>query len=106
MLLAGLIPATAQAVTATTARAAVTAIAAASGPIPSDCSLASINGQTMSLTCTDRPSSQEWNLITSCLGAPVFLVHGFGNHVTGDGTSTATCLSGTASLPTFNTYSS
>ncbi|MGH3187274.1 MAG: hypothetical protein ACRDPY_31105 [Streptosporangiaceae bacterium] len=100
MLLVGLIPPAMAATTITSGTSS------GYGQIPADCSLASVGAESMSLTCTDRPSGQHWNLDIACLGAPVFFVHGFGNHVTGDGTSTATCLTGRPALPQFLTYSS
>jgi hypothetical protein len=60
--------------------------------IPSDCSMNLVSTESLSLTCTGRPVSQQWNLQAVC-------IHGFiqptitGNTVTGDGTSTVTCSS-------------
>ncbi|MGH3158322.1 MAG: hypothetical protein ACRDNF_17355 [Streptosporangiaceae bacterium] len=103
-MLAGLIPAAAP---ATAAAATTTVTNVTYGQIPSDCSLATVSAQSMSLTCTDRPSGQEWSFLITCRGAAAFFVHGFGNQVTGDGKSTATCIEGTASVPaSFEIYSS
>lgn len=58
--------------------------------IPSDCSMNLVSNESLSLTCTGRPVSQQWNFQATC-------IHGFieptitGNTVTGDGTSTVTC---------------
>jgi hypothetical protein len=62
--------------------------------IPDDCSLAYVSSSAKSLTCTDRPSGQNWEFDMACPGAPPFFRQAIGNEVTGDGTSTATCRFG------------
>jgi hypothetical protein len=58
--------------------------------IPSDCSMNLVSNESLSLTCTGRPVSQQRNFQAMC-------IHGFseptitGNTVTGDGTSAVTC---------------
>jgi hypothetical protein len=64
--------------------------------IPNDCSLAYVSSKSKSLTCTGRPSGQEWDFDLLCPDAPSFFRNAMGNEVTGDGTSTATCIDGTA----------
>lgn len=59
---------------------------------PPDCSMNLVSTESLSLTCTGRPASQQWHFQAECF-------HGFddptlpGNTVTGDGTSTVTCSS-------------
>jgi hypothetical protein len=60
--------------------------------IPADCTLSVVSYESLSLACTGRPASQQWNFQAQC-------IHGFyqplvtGNTVTGDGTSTVSCSS-------------
>lgn len=57
---------------------------------PADCTATQINHYTSSLTCTNRPASQQWQSYRDCEG--VWLDSGAdGNVVTGNGTSTAVC---------------
>lgn len=64
--------------------------------IPDDCSLAYVSSQSKSLTCTSRPSGQNWYFYIECPAAPDFFGYAGGNIVAGDGTSTATCRYGPA----------
>ncbi|HXL92828.1 MAG TPA: hypothetical protein VN969_28175 [Streptosporangiaceae bacterium] len=62
--------------------------AAYAASIPADCTL-SISGTTASLTCTQRPQTQVWNLLITChITDGDFNLAEPGNEVTGDGTST------------------
>jgi hypothetical protein len=66
----------------------------ADGPpmIPADCTLNTTGHTSASLTCTQRPANQQWNLTVECLPwLPKFMA---GNIVTGDGTSTVQCGAG------------
>lgn len=59
---------------------------------PADCTFTVVSpDDTFTLTCTARPASQQWQLVVTCLPwrSPV---ERFGTVVTGDGTSTVTCL--------------
>lgn len=61
-------------------------------PPPADCTFTVVSpDDTFTLTCTDRPASQQWQLVVECLPwrSPV---ERFGTVVTGDGTSAVTCL--------------
>ena len=61
--------------------------------IPADCTLrVSITG-TVTLTCTARPATQEWEVGAACfVKAGIYNLH-FGNAVTGDGVSTiSSCI--------------
>lgn len=62
------------------------------GNIPLDCNYSNYADRSMSLTCTGRPTTQTWQMSLLCLafGGYVF----GGNEVTGEGTSSATCLRG------------
>ena len=57
------------------------------GNVPTDCSFTFLSGTSQSLTCTARPPTQVWHLLTFC--GDIF--HGVnGTDVTGNGTSTVT----------------
>ncbi len=55
---------------------------------PSDCTFTKIDAYTGSLTCTNRPATQHWDLDLIC--GP-FALDADGNIVTGNGTSVAHC---------------
>lgn len=57
------------------------------GNIPSDCSFTWQGGLSLALGCTGRPPTQVWHLKVVCGD----FGKAFGNLVTGEGTSTATC---------------
>jgi hypothetical protein len=59
------------------------------GNIPSDCSFAWEGGTSLALNCTGRPSTQAWELQAVCTILPGRSA--YGNEVTGEGTSTASC---------------
>lgn len=67
---------------------AAPAYASSSGPVPSDCSVTT-NADVWSMTCTQRPATQVWNMEVECY-AP--MIHDYvpveGSKVTGNGTST------------------
>lgn len=69
---------------------------------PADCTTNRIDRSTLSMTCTDRPAGQQWRLwIMSCHSGWTD-TEAFGNVVTGNGTSTATCpYQSSASYPRF-----
>jgi hypothetical protein len=73
---------------AATASAATTVI-----PRPADCTETRIDTRTISLTCTSRPASQQWQTWIVC-GGGWFDTQADGNVVTGNGTSTAVCPAG------------
>jgi len=64
--------------------------AATINSIPADCTLTAPSTYTRSLTCTSRPATQRWRLRVTCLKW-VNVEDVYGNIVTGNGTSTATC---------------
>jgi hypothetical protein len=69
------------------------------GNVPLDCSFTYISSSSQSLTCTSRPAAQTWNLDVLCMSGFHF-IPGYGNDVTGDGTSTvANCTN--VSFPNF-----
>jgi hypothetical protein len=58
---------------------------------PSDCSV--VTGppyETVQMTCTDRPGTQQWQLVANCSFGQADRDY-LGNVVTGDGTSTVHC---------------
>lgn len=57
---------------------------------PSDCTTILINNYSASLTCTNRPASQQWQSYRICEG-PWLDTDAYGNIVTGNGTSTVSC---------------
>jgi hypothetical protein len=59
------------------------------GNIPSDCSFIWEGGSSLALQCTGRPSTQVWDLQALCTVFPTRSA--YGNEVTGEGTSTASC---------------
>lgn len=60
------------------------------GRIPRDCEPSRSDADSMSLTCTDRPATEQWRLDLRCgIFAPPLIVRG--NPVTGNGTSAASC---------------
>ena len=64
--------------------------------IPADCTLRGLYPFEVTLTCTARPATQQWELEAGCLLKPGVYTLRFGNVVTGDGTSTIpTCLGAT-----------
>ena len=63
--------------------------AAQAAALPPDCSSSPVGYSGFAVTCTQRPADQTWWAYVIC---PVYVgKEAFGNHVTGDGTSTATC---------------
>jgi hypothetical protein len=59
------------------------------GNVPLDCSFTYISGTSQSMTCTQRPATQVWNIQAWCrtnMGPPFLPMNG--SQVTGDGTST------------------
>jgi hypothetical protein len=62
------------------------------GNIPPDCSFTYISGNSQSMTCTQRPATQVWDLQEECYASMLHTYLPFaGTQVTGNGTSTATC---------------
>lgn len=57
--------------------------------VPSDCSLSPVGHTGISMTCTNRPANQTWWDYLACPAYKGVIAEG--NHVTGDGTSTANC---------------
>jgi hypothetical protein len=72
------------------------------GNVPPDCSFTYISGNSQSLTCTQRPATQVWDLQLDCFA---YMLHEFvpagGSRVTGDGTSTLSCEEMDLSNPFF-----
>lgn len=63
--------------------------AAQAAAVPPDCSTSPVGTSGIAMTCTQRPADQTWWDYVAC---PAYKgVVAEGNHVTGDGTSTATC---------------
>jgi hypothetical protein len=62
----------------------------AGGNPPADCQLSRPDDFVTISTCTGRPAGQTWRLNVLCLGFGIGGV-GFGNLVTGNGTSTSSC---------------
>jgi len=62
------------------------------GDVPLDCSYSNYTDRSMSLTCTSRPATQTWQMSLLCIAFGAYEFSG--NEVTGDGTSSATCLRG------------
>jgi len=64
------------------------AYASSSGPVPSDCTVTT-SGNVWSMTCTQRPPTQVWNMEVECWAS---MLHEYesveGSKVTGNGTST------------------
>jgi Calx-beta domain len=63
------------------------------GNIPPDCSFTWISSSSQSLTCTQRPATQVWNLQVYCFHLLIRYAQG-GNQVTGEGTSTVSNCTG------------
>jgi hypothetical protein len=64
------------------------------GNFPWGCNLSRSTAPTISATCTGQPPTTQWNINTDCYVARGIIESGFGNVVTGDGTSTVTCPNG------------
>jgi hypothetical protein len=63
--------------------------AAQASALPSDCSQSNVGYMGIAVTCTQRPADQTWWAYVIC---PAYVGKiADGNHVVGDGTSTATC---------------
>ena len=63
--------------------------AAQAAALPPDCSQSPVGYAGIAVTCTQRPADQTWWAYVIC---PSWVGReADGNHVTGDGTSTATC---------------
>lgn len=60
------------------------------GRIPPDCDLSRPGSDVVSMTCTARPSGQQWRLMQGTVETGWGVLVGYGNTVTGNGTSTAT----------------
>ena len=58
------------------------------GTVPPDCSFTWISGSSQSMSCTERPATQVWNIQASCKSDMGPNLPEPGNQVTGDGTST------------------
>ena len=62
------------------------------GNVPADCNFARSDATTISLACTSRPSAQQWHINVVCKGPYRWEITTiFGNTITGNGTSAATC---------------
>ncbi|WP_412543931.1 Calx-beta domain-containing protein [Longispora sp. K20-0274] len=61
------------------------------GQIPLDCDLSKPNVATTSLACTNRPGTQNWQLVVDCFEGAWGYRRAYGPAVTGSGTSTAVC---------------
>jgi len=66
---------------------------------PADCQ-SSVNGSTVTLTCTNRPANQVWYVDSICHSGWVDSEVD-GNRVTGNGSSAATCPFSSHPLPPF-----
>ena len=64
------------------------------GNFPWGCNLSRSSAPTISATCTGQPPTTKWNLNTLCFVMRGVVESQFGNVVTGNGTSTATCPNG------------
>jgi Calx-beta domain-containing protein len=60
------------------------------GNVPADCDFSRSTVPSISLSCTSRPPTQQWQIHILCQEEP-FGNDAYGNVVTGNGTSTATC---------------
>lgn len=60
------------------------------GNVPTDCDFSRTTVPSISLGCTGRPPTQQWQIHILCQEEP-FGNDAYGNIVTGTGTSTATC---------------
>jgi Calx-beta domain len=63
------------------------------GLIPADCSLSRSSLYTVSMTCTNRPPTQQWRNSAQCGEEYPHVAFVNGPIVTGNGTSTTTCTS-------------
>ena len=62
------------------------------GTAPSDCTFTRLDGGlSASFTCTNRPPTQMWHILTLCNWHVMTGTVVAGNEVTGNGTSTAYC---------------
>jgi Calx-beta domain len=62
------------------------------GQIPADCTLSRPSLMVTSMACTARPPAQQWQIQITCYDSGAWgYVRGYGNFVTGNGTSTVTC---------------
>jgi Calx-beta domain-containing protein len=62
------------------------------GQIPADCTLTRPSLMVTSMACTNRPPTQQWQIQITCYDSGAWgYVRGYGNFVTGNGTSTVTC---------------
>ncbi len=77
---------------------ALPASAATFSKPPADCTETRIDTRTVSLTCTNRPATQQWRYNVLC-GGGWFDTDAYGNVVTGNGTSTAVCPAGSRAMP-------
>jgi hypothetical protein len=64
------------------------------GNFPWGCNLSQSVASTVSATCTGQPPTTQWNINTDCYVRRGVIESGFGNVVTGNGTSTVTCPNG------------
>lgn len=61
------------------------------GNMPVDCDLFRPDGDSFSITCTNRPPTEHWYTEVSCYEEWPMIIYVDGNEVIGNGTSTATC---------------
>ena len=73
------------------------------GNVPLDCSFTYISGSSQSMSCTQRPATQVWNIEASCRTNMGFSIHMAGNQVTGDGTSTVSNCTDSPAVPSSST---
>jgi hypothetical protein len=64
------------------------------GNFPWGCNLSRSTEPTISATCTGQPATTQWNINTDCYVMRGVIESGYGNVVTGNGTSTVTCPNG------------
>jgi hypothetical protein len=80
------------AVTTTAAAPAHAATSTGDGTAPSDCTFTRLDGGvSAAFTCTSRPPTQMWHILTLCNWHVMTGTVVAGNEVTGNGTSTADC---------------
>ncbi len=76
---------------------------AAADPVPGDCTTTRHTNSTMSMSCTNRPAGQQWRLHVLLCTSGWVDTEAYGNVVTGNGTSTATCpFQSRATYPAFD----
>lgn len=60
--------------------------------VPTDCTPSKYSSTTIALDCTQRPATASWRLVLSCATGAGWGEPAYGNVVTGNGRSTATCV--------------